>query len=190
MAGMADPSRRFGPFAPALALLFLCILVNYVDRGTLSVAAPLLKDELQLSVTQLGFLLSAFFWTYTAMQFVSGWLVDRFNVIVVIAGGYLIWSMATTATGLVQGFTLLVMLRLLLGIGESVAFPACSKILACHRSGGKGNRHYGQEDRLHYSAADPEARLCRCAEIANDPVDQRDVNAEQRKLAAGGQTDV
>ena len=132
MANVAERSRRFGPFAPALALLFLCILVNYVDRGSLSVAAPLLKDELHISVTQLGFLLSAFFWTYTAMQFVSGWLVDRFNVLVVIAAGYLIWSLATTATGLVQGFTLLIVLRLLLGIGESVAFPACSKILACH----------------------------------------------------------
>jgi sugar phosphate permease len=132
MAATAYRSRRFGPFAPALALLFLCILVNYVDRGNLSVAAPLLKDELHISATQLGILLSAFFWTYTAMQFVSGWLVDRFNAIVVIAGGYLIWSVATTATGFVQGFTLLIMLRLLLGIGESVAFPACSKILACH----------------------------------------------------------
>jgi ACS family D-galactonate transporter-like MFS transporter len=132
MPGMTDRPRRFSPFAPALALLFLCILINYVDRGNLSVAAPLLKDELHLSATQLGILLSAFFWTYTAMQFVSGWLVGRFNVVVVIAAGYLIWSLATTATGLVQGFTLLIMLRLLLGIGESVAFPACSKILACH----------------------------------------------------------
>lgn len=45
------------------------------------------------------------------MQFVSGWLVDRFNVIVVIAAGYLIWSVATTATGFVQGFTLLIIVR-------------------------------------------------------------------------------
>jgi hypothetical protein len=54
MAGIVDRPRRFGPFAPTLALLFLCILINYVDRGNLSVAAPLLKDELHISATQLG----------------------------------------------------------------------------------------------------------------------------------------
>jgi len=77
MSGMAYKSRELRAFAPALILLAICALINYVDRGNLSIAAPLLKDELHISVTQLGILLSAFFWTYTAMQFVSGWLVDR-----------------------------------------------------------------------------------------------------------------
>ena len=117
---------------PALALLAISLLINYVDRGNLSIAAPLLKSELHITASQLGILLSGFFWTYTAMQFVSGWLVDRFRVNLVIAAGYLLWSLATAATGLVQGFTLLLMMRLLLGIGESVAFPCCSKILALH----------------------------------------------------------
>ncbi|PYY06336.1 MAG: hypothetical protein DMG64_01300 [Acidobacteria bacterium] len=119
-------------FAPALTLLFIAILVNYVDRGNLSIAAPLLKDELGISASQLGLLLSAFFWSYTAMQFVSGWLVDRFNASFVIAAGYLIWSLATSATGVVYGFAMLAFMRLLLGIGESVAFPCCSKLLAQH----------------------------------------------------------
>src|SRR5439155_15645972 len=66
----------------------------------------------------------------TAMQFVSGWLVDRFDVNLVIGAGYLLWSLATATTGIVQGFTILLMMRLMLGIGESVAFPSCSKILA------------------------------------------------------------
>jgi ACS family D-galactonate transporter-like MFS transporter len=107
-------------------------LINYIDRGNLSLAAPLLKDELHLTAWQLGILFSAFFWTYTALQFVMGWVVDRFEVNLVIAVGYLVWSLATAATGLVQGFTLLLLMRLMLGIGESVAFPACSKILARH----------------------------------------------------------
>src|SRR5256886_3775437 len=75
---------------------------------------------------------SAFFWSYTAMQFVSGWLVDRFDVNLIIAAGYLLWSLATATTGIVRGFTILLAMRLLLGIGESVAFPPCSKILARH----------------------------------------------------------
>ena len=125
-------SNRSKRFAPALTLLFVAILVNYVDRGNLSIAAPLLKDELGVSASQLGLLFSAFFWSYTAMQFVSGWLVDRFDAGIVIAAGYLIWSLATSATGIVHGFAMLAFMRLLLGVGESVAFPCCSKLLAQH----------------------------------------------------------
>ncbi len=92
----------------------------------------MLKDELHLSPLQLGILFSAFFWTYTALQFVMGKSVDRFEVNVVIAAGYLVWSLATVTTGFVRGFTMLLIMRLMLGIGESVAVPACSKILALH----------------------------------------------------------
>ena len=126
---MASNSSKL--FAAPLTLLFLAILVNYVDRGNLSIAAPLLKDELGISASQLGLLLSAFFWSY-AMQFVSGWLVDRFDASVVIAAGYFVWSLATSATGIVHGFAMLAVMRLLLGLGESVAFPCCSKLLAQH----------------------------------------------------------
>ncbi|HZQ92350.1 MAG TPA: MFS transporter [Terriglobales bacterium] len=119
-------------FAPTLFLLALSVLINYVDRGNLSLAAPLLKDELRISASQLGILLSAFFWTYTLMHLVSGWLVDRFDATLVIAAGFLAWTLATAATGLVQGFAMLMVMRFALGVGESVAFPACSKILAQH----------------------------------------------------------
>src|SRR5580704_6819259 len=132
MSGMPNESRVLRAFAPALVLLAICALINYVDRGNLSIAAPLLKDELRISVTQLGILLSAFFWTYTAMQFVSGWLVDRLEVNRVIAAGFLLWSLTTAATGLVRGFTMLLAMRLMLGVGESVMIPACSKILSFH----------------------------------------------------------
>jgi MFS transporter, ACS family, D-galactonate transporter len=102
MTGMPHESRELGAFAPALALLAICALINYVDRGNLSIAAHLLKDELRISVTQLGILLSAFFWTYTAMQFVSGWLVDTLDANRVIAVGFLLWSLTSAATGLVE----------------------------------------------------------------------------------------
>jgi MFS transporter, ACS family, D-galactonate transporter len=115
-----------------IVLLGLSLFINYLDRGSLSVAAPLLKDELHLSASKLGILLSSFFWTYTGFQLLSGWLVDRFEVGWLMAGGFFLWSMATTVTGVLHGFALLLAARLLLGIGESVAFPACSKILARH----------------------------------------------------------
>ena len=129
---MTKNSRKGATTALWLGLLAAALLINYVDRGNLSIAAPLLKDELQLNPWQLGLLFSAFFWTYTALQFVIGWLVDRVEATVVIAGGFLIWSAATMTTGFVHGFLMLLIMRLMLGIGESVAFPACSKILACH----------------------------------------------------------
>ena len=118
-----DDLQSLRAFGPVLVLLAFCFLINYVDRGNLSIAAPLLKDELGISASQLGILLAAFFWTYTAMQFVSGWLVDRFDVNWVIAAGYLLWSLATVTTGIVSGFTTLLAMRLLLGIGESVGTP-------------------------------------------------------------------
>jgi MFS family permease len=115
-----------------LALLVLSIAINYIDRANLSIAAPLLKDELGISASQLGVLLSSFFWTYAVFQIVSGWLVDRFNVNWVLAAGFLVWSAATAATGVAQGFAFLLVLRLLLGMGESAAYPCYSKILAGH----------------------------------------------------------
>jgi len=127
-----DKPRKFGAVTPGFVLLAISLLINYVDRGNLSLAAPLLKNELHLTAWQLGILFSAFFWTYTALQFVMGWVVDRFEVNLVIAVGYLVWPLATATTGLVRGFTMLLTMRLLLGIGESVAFPSCSKILARH----------------------------------------------------------
>jgi ACS family D-galactonate transporter-like MFS transporter len=115
-----------------LFLLSLSVFINYVDRGNLSVAAPLLKGELNLSASQLGVLLGAFFWTYMALMIVSGWLVDRFHVGRVLAVGFAVWSLATGLTGLVHGFATLLICRMLLGAGESVAFPAYGKILARH----------------------------------------------------------
>jgi MFS transporter, ACS family, D-galactonate transporter len=122
--------RSLRAFVPALVLLVISFLINYVDRGNLSIAAPLLSVELALSPVKLGLLLSAFSWTYTPVQFVMGWLVDHFDVNRILAAGFLIWSLATVTTGVVHGFVLLLVMRLILGIGESVALPAGSKILA------------------------------------------------------------
>jgi len=113
-----------------LLLLTISILINYIDRGNLAVAAPLLKDELRLTNTQIGVLITAFFWTYTAVLAVSGWIVDRLNVNWVLAAGFALWSLATAATGLIHGFGLLLAFRMVLGLGESVAFPSYSKMIA------------------------------------------------------------
>jgi MFS family permease len=129
------PITRLSPELSRLAILLaLSIFINYIDRGNLSIAAPHIKDELRLSYSQLGILFSSFFWTYAIFQIVSGWLVDRFPVNWVLALGILLWSAATFGTGLVSGFKLLLAMRLILGIGESVAYPSYSKIISRHFS--------------------------------------------------------
>jgi MFS family permease len=119
-------------FAPTLILLVIALLINYVDRGNLALATPLLKTEWGMTASQLGLLLSGFFWTYTALQFVMGLFVDRWGANRMMALGFLVWSLATVLTGATLGFATLLAMRLLLGVGESVMFPASSKIMAQH----------------------------------------------------------
>lgn len=114
-----------------LVLLVLSGLLNYIDRSNLSIGATNIQHELHLSDYQLGLMLSAFFWTYALAQlcYVAGWLVDRLNVSWILAGGVALWSMATTVSGFAHSFALLFGLRLLLGAGESIAYPSYSRIL-------------------------------------------------------------
>jgi MFS family permease len=115
-----------------VVLLALAVFINYVDRGNLSTAAPLVRGELKLSNTEVGMLLGAFFWTYTPGQLVAGWLAEKINAYRTLAIGVALWSVATFATGLATGFTTLLVLRLLLGLGESAAFPCSSKLFGEH----------------------------------------------------------
>ena len=131
VASAAQSASRLTPELSRLAvLLALSIFINYIDRGNLSIAGLLIKNDLGLSYFQLGILFSSFFWTYAVFQIVSGWLVDRFDVNWILALGILLWSAATVGTGFVRGFTLLLAMRLILGVGESVAYPSYSKIIS------------------------------------------------------------
>jgi MFS family permease len=115
-----------------VGLLALAVFINYVDRGNVATAAPLIKDALHLSASQVGVLIAAFFWTYTPCQLLAGWLIERIDAYRTLALGLGIWSLATALTGLAGGFAALIALRLALGLGESAAFPASSTLLARH----------------------------------------------------------
>lgn len=124
-------SVRKAPSAARLVLLVTAaVFINYIDRGNLATAAPLMQDELHLSASQLGILLSAFYYGYVVCMPAMGWLAERYGAKVVLAAGVSIWSVATFATGFAGGFATLLALRILLGVGESVAFPCASKVLA------------------------------------------------------------
>jgi len=111
-------------------LLSTVLLINYVDRGNLSTAAPLIQHELHLSNMQLGFLLSAFFYTYVVAMTPVGWLGERYGAHRILGAGVAIWAVATLLTGFAGGFVSLLLLRLMLGVGESAGFPCSSKLVA------------------------------------------------------------
>jgi MFS family permease len=111
-------------------LVSTAVFITYVDRGTLATAAPLLQDELHLSASQLGILLSAFYYGYALVMAPVSWLVERYGARRMLAVGLVVWSLATTATGFANGFATILALRLLLGLGESPAFPAACKVFA------------------------------------------------------------
>jgi MFS family permease len=125
------PAGKRGGFGwSVVALLALAVFLNYVDRGNLATAAPVMKQELGLSAAQLGLLIAAFSWTYTPCQLLAGWLIEKINPYRTLALGVGLWSLATAATGFVGGFASLIALRLVLGLGESAAFHASSTLLA------------------------------------------------------------
>jgi MFS family permease len=129
MAERTDTS----PSAKGLVVLLgSAVLLNYVDRGAIGVAAPLMISELKLSPEAFGIILSAFFWVYAPVQLFVGWLVDRFSVYRLMAIGVLLWAFSTLAMGLAAGFISLLLLRILLGTGETIAFPGGSKIITRH----------------------------------------------------------
>ena len=119
----------------ASALVFLLgtvVFLNYVDRGAIGIAAPLMKSELHLSEEAYGVAFSAFFWIYAPVQLFVGWLCDRFSVYKLMAAGILLWAGSTLLMGFVGGFASLLVLRIMLGLGESISFPGSSKIIARH----------------------------------------------------------
>lgn len=113
-------------------MLGAAVFLNYVDRGAIAVAAPLMKGELNLSATEFGTAVSAFFWIYAPVQLLVGWLCDRFSVYRLMALGVIVWALSTLLMGFAGGFLSLLVLRVMLGIGESIAFPGSSKIIARH----------------------------------------------------------
>jgi MFS family permease len=129
--------------ARIVVLLTLAAFINYVDRGNLATAAPLIRDQLSLSHTQLGVLLAAFFWSYAPAQLPAGWLAERLDPRRVLAAGLALWGAATALTGIATDFILLLVLRLMLGLGESVMYPASFKILAVEASEGQRGRVNG-----------------------------------------------
>lgn len=125
-------ATRAAPIFSLGLLITVAIFLNYIDRGAIGIAAPLMKIELGLSATRFGIAVSAFFWVYAPIQLLIGRMCDRLPVYRVYGAGVALWAASTLLTSFVGGMVSLLCLRVLLGIGESVAFPGSSKMIARH----------------------------------------------------------
>jgi len=135
----SEPSLSTGPTTPVsgdrptryrwwvLALFSALYLISYIDRGITAIVQPEIAAEFGLSKTQMGFALAVFTWAYAAGQVPVGWLGDRFGPKRVLSVLVLVISMSVAMTGAAIGFVTLLVSRLLLGLGESGAFPVASR---------------------------------------------------------------
>jgi MFS transporter, ACS family, D-galactonate transporter len=112
-----------------VGLLFVASFINYLDRATISVALPLISFDLHIGPETKGVLLSAFFWSYALLQIPVGWCADHLNLRWLYAGLFAIWSFACGLTGFAGSLMILILLRIILGIGESIYLPGGSKII-------------------------------------------------------------
>jgi MFS family permease len=110
-------------------MLLFAGTLNYIDRATLSVANPLIRSSLHLSIADMGLLLSAFLWAYAFFQLPSGALIDRIGSRRLLASGLTVWSLAQAAAGLVGSLTQFSIARVFLGLGEAPMFSSCVRVV-------------------------------------------------------------
>ena len=129
---MPTEARTLRTTAPLIlvGLMALSLFINYIDRGNLATGATQIRADLHLSATAYGALAAGFYFAYAFCQLPAGALSDRIGGKLVLGIGALLWSVSTLLTGFVQGFMGLFVLRMMLGMGESVAFTTTSKIIA------------------------------------------------------------
>jgi ACS family D-galactonate transporter-like MFS transporter len=121
-----SPLKQWG----SVGLLFLAAVINFIDRGSISIALPLIASEMNFSPTVQGTLLSAFFWSYAMMQIPMGWAVDHFDPKWVYAGAFAVWSIACGLTGVAGSLAALAIVRMVLGLGESAYFASSTKFVS------------------------------------------------------------
>ncbi len=113
----------------ALIMLVIAGTLNYLDRSTLSIANPLIRQELGLSIADMGLLLSAFLWAYAFAQLPGGALVDRVGPHRLLAAGLGLWSIAQAMAGFVTSFWQFSIARIFLGLGEAPMFSSAVRVV-------------------------------------------------------------
>lgn len=113
-----------------LAFLFINVIINYMDRSNISVAAAAIGTDLKLNTVQLGLIFSAFGWMYVACQIPGGIIIDRFSPRVLYAISLCSWSVVTLLQGLTRGFYALLGLRMATGMFEAPSYPINNRVVS------------------------------------------------------------
>jgi len=118
-------NKRYG----ILAMVFLTVVINYLDRSNISVAAFALSEDLDLSSVQMGFIFSAFAWTYAILQIPGGFMADKIKTRVLYSVIMALWSIATLVQGMANSFVSLLGLRATIGVFEAPSYPTNNVIV-------------------------------------------------------------
>jgi MFS transporter, ACS family, D-galactonate transporter len=111
-----------------MGMLFITVVINYLDRSNLSIASPHISAQFHLTPTQMGLIFSAFGWIYGPMCLPGGWLVDRIKPRIFYPATIFLWSLATYGFGVSTGFAMLIAVRLLVGLFEVPSFLINNRI--------------------------------------------------------------
>jgi ACS family D-galactonate transporter-like MFS transporter len=112
-----------------LAAVFVTVVINYMDRTNISVAGSSISKELSLDTVKMGYIFSAFSWTYATLQIPGGILADRFGTRILYSIILILWSLATLALGFAIGFLAIILLRILIGAFEAPSYPMNNRIV-------------------------------------------------------------
>lgn len=112
-----------------LAAIFISVVINYMDRSNISIAATAINNDLHLSTIQLGYIFSAFGWTYSLLQIPGGLMADKFGPRIIYACCLVVWSLVTIVQGIAVNFIMLFILRLLIGVFEAPSYPINNRIV-------------------------------------------------------------
>jgi MFS family permease len=128
IAARAKPVKRYQVIT--VGLLLLIGIINYIDRSALSIANTSIQRDMLITPSQMGILLSAFSLAYAFAQLPLGVVIDRLGSKLSLGAALLGWSVAQTASGLINSFSAFIGLRVILGIGEAPMFPSAAKALS------------------------------------------------------------
>ena len=128
---VAAPRSKPGAWAWGICwLMFASTVLNYMDRQAIALVGPQIKGEYRLDNEQFGWVLAAFSMSYALFQVPAGYLVDRRDVRWTYAGAVGFWSLAGMAAAFSPDLATLIVLRALLGIGESFNWPCALRVTA------------------------------------------------------------
>ena len=112
-----------------MLMIFVCVVITYLDRSNISITAPAMRKELGFDTVQMGWILSAFGWTYAFGQMPGGWLVDRIRPRYFYPAILILWSLATACLGIVGSFIGLFLIRLLIGALEAPSYMINNQVV-------------------------------------------------------------